>query len=123
MQTLSLEDLMIHSVLEVRTGAAALLELGSEPLYILAQHLFLLRLRVLIEGLATMARCVITYALLIRGIGLVGLCSPFNVSLLLVLVSSQQRVVTAKFCVHTTVTDLISTPSLFRIFLLSIIKR
>jgi hypothetical protein len=60
-------------VLEGRAGAAAVLELGSEPLYILAQHLLLLRLRVVVEGLATLARCVLTYVLLVQGIGLVGI--------------------------------------------------
>lgn len=50
-----------------------MLELGSEPLYILAQHLLLLRLRVVVEGLATLARCVLTYVLLVQGIGLVGI--------------------------------------------------
>jgi hypothetical protein len=58
-------------VLEDRTGVAAVLELGSEPLYILAQHLLLIKLRMIIEGVATFIRCVVTYVLLIQGIGLV----------------------------------------------------
>ncbi|XP_024402164.1 uncharacterized protein [Physcomitrium patens] len=53
-------------------GTAALLELGSEPLYILAQHLLLLRVRMIIEGVATFTRCVVTYVLLIQGIGVGG---------------------------------------------------
>ena len=58
-------------VLEDRTGVAAVLELGSEPLYILAQHLLLIKLRTIIEGLATFTRCVVTYVLIIKGIGMV----------------------------------------------------
>lgn len=53
-------------------GVAAVLELGSEPLYILAQHLLLIKLRMIIEGVATFIRCVVTYVLLIQGIGLGG---------------------------------------------------
>ncbi|CAK9202747.1 unnamed protein product [Sphagnum troendelagicum] len=53
-------------------GVAAVLELGSEPLYILAQHLLLLRIRVGIEVVATLARSLVTFILLIQGIGLGG---------------------------------------------------
>ncbi|KAG0608019.1 hypothetical protein M758_8G071700 [Ceratodon purpureus] len=53
-------------------GVAAVLELGSEPLYILAQHLLLIKLRTCIEALATFTRCVVTSVLLSRGIGLGG---------------------------------------------------
>lgn len=48
------------------------MELLSEPLYILAQCLLLLRVRVIIETLATLAKSFMTYALLLRGIGKVG---------------------------------------------------
>jgi hypothetical protein len=50
-------------------GGAAVVELLSEPLYILAQCLLLLRVRVAIETLATLAKSFVTYALLLRGIG------------------------------------------------------
>lgn len=57
-----------------------MLELGSEPLYILAQHLLLLRIRVGIEVVATLARSLVTFILLIQGIGLVNTCTHFCIS-------------------------------------------
>ncbi|KAG0591912.1 hypothetical protein KC19_1G211300 [Ceratodon purpureus] len=53
-------------------GVAAVVELCSEPMYILAQHLLLLRLRMFIEWAATTCRCLTTYILVTQGIGLGG---------------------------------------------------
>ncbi|KAG0565457.1 hypothetical protein KC19_8G191700, partial [Ceratodon purpureus] len=53
-------------------GVAAIVELCSEPMYILAQHLLLLRLRMFVEVAATTCRCVTTYILVTQGIGLGG---------------------------------------------------
>lgn len=50
-------------------GLGALLEILSEPLYILSQRLLLLKLRIVIEGLATFFWSFTTYALLVVGIG------------------------------------------------------
>ncbi|XP_074312475.1 uncharacterized protein LOC141647974 [Silene latifolia] len=51
-------------------GFACLLELLAEPLYILAQYLFCLKLRMVVESTATLARCLTTYALIARKGGL-----------------------------------------------------
>lgn len=50
-------------------GLATILELLSEPLYILCQSLSLLQVRVILEASATFLRCVLTYGLLVYGIG------------------------------------------------------
>lgn len=50
-------------------GAACFLELLSEPLYILAQNLLLLGLRVKTEAIATFVRCTTTYLMIVNGIG------------------------------------------------------
>lgn len=50
-------------------GAACFLELLAEPLYILAQNLLLLRLRVKTEAIATFVRCTTAYIMIINGIG------------------------------------------------------
>ncbi|GAB2222120.1 hypothetical protein Droror1_Dr00013321 [Drosera rotundifolia] len=48
-------------------GVACLLELLSEPFYILGQYLFLLKLRLVVETTATLSRCITTYVLIARG--------------------------------------------------------
>ena len=48
----------------VIAGLACLLELLAEPFYILAQYLFCLKLRMVVESAATLSRCVTTYALI-----------------------------------------------------------
>lgn len=53
-------------------GLSAVLELGSEPLYILAQSLLLLRFRAGMEALASLVRCLLTLALVLAGVGRVG---------------------------------------------------
>ncbi|CAM6085923.1 unnamed protein product [Calypogeia fissa] len=50
-------------------GLGALLEILSEPLYILYQRLLFLKLRIVIEGLATFLWSSTTYAFLLAGIG------------------------------------------------------
>jgi oligosaccharide translocation protein RFT1 len=42
-------------------GIAAVVELSSEPAFIVAQKLFMLRLRTITEGLAVVSRCAVTY--------------------------------------------------------------
>ncbi|GAB4858810.1 hypothetical protein Ancab_010288 [Ancistrocladus abbreviatus] len=46
-------------------GAACLLELLSEPLYILSQNLLLLKLRLIVETAATLSRCITTYIFIV----------------------------------------------------------
>lgn len=53
-------------------GLSCMAEILSEPLYILAQNMLLLQVRVKIEAFATFVRCVTTYMLVIRGIGKAG---------------------------------------------------
>lgn len=53
-------------------GISCIIEIFSEPLYILAQNMLLVQVRVKIEALATFARCVITYILVILEIGKTG---------------------------------------------------
>ncbi|KAJ7524112.1 hypothetical protein O6H91_18G078300 [Diphasiastrum complanatum] len=50
-------------------GVASIIEILSEPLYILAQKMSLVRVRVTIEASATLLRCGVTYILLVNGIG------------------------------------------------------
>ncbi|EFJ18768.1 hypothetical protein SELMODRAFT_444350 [Selaginella moellendorffii] len=50
-------------------GCAAVFEILSEPFYIIAQNLCLVRLRVVIETSASLVRCFTSYGLLVRGIG------------------------------------------------------
>ncbi|PSR93324.1 hypothetical protein CEY00_Acc27936 [Actinidia chinensis var. chinensis] len=47
-------------------GLACILELFSEPLYILSQNMLLLRLRLIAETAATLARCMTTYNLIVK---------------------------------------------------------
>ncbi|XP_057482357.1 uncharacterized protein LOC130769168 [Actinidia eriantha] len=47
-------------------GLACILELFAEPLYILSQNMLLLRLRLIAETAATLARCMTTYILIIK---------------------------------------------------------
>ncbi|GAV92844.1 Rft-1 domain-containing protein, partial [Cephalotus follicularis] len=47
-------------------GCACLLELLAEPLYILSQNLVLLKLRLVVETVATFARCVTLYMLIVN---------------------------------------------------------
>jgi len=46
-------------------GFACVLELMAEPLYILSQTLLKLQLRLIVETVATLARCVTLYSLLV----------------------------------------------------------
>ena len=50
-------------------GISCIIEILSEPLYILAQNMLLLQLRVKVEALAMFVRCLVTYILVIQGIG------------------------------------------------------
>lgn len=50
-------------------GLSCIVEIFSEPLYILAQNMLLLQVRVRIEAFATFVRCVTTYILVIYAIG------------------------------------------------------
>ncbi|GFZ15180.1 lipid transporter [Actinidia rufa] len=47
-------------------GFACILELFAEPLYILSQNMLLLRLRLIAETAATLARCMTTYNLIVK---------------------------------------------------------
>ncbi|KAG6576812.1 protein RFT1 homolog [Cucurbita moschata] len=47
-------------------GCACILELLAEPLYILSQTLLLLKLRLLVETMATFSRCMTMYILLVK---------------------------------------------------------
>ena len=47
------------------------MELLAEPLYILAQYLFCLKLRMVVESAATLSRCAMTYALIVLKTGMV----------------------------------------------------
>ncbi|GMJ00174.1 hypothetical protein like AT5G07630 [Hibiscus trionum] len=47
-------------------GCACILELLAEPLYILSQTLFLLKLRLMVETAATFSRCVTMYILIVN---------------------------------------------------------
>ncbi|EXC13931.1 Protein RFT1-like protein [Morus notabilis] len=47
-------------------GCACILELLAEPLYILSQNLLLLRLRLVVETVATLLRCVTMYIFIIK---------------------------------------------------------
>eukprot|EP00897_Mesotaenium_endlicherianum_P000624 jgi/Mesen1/10562/ME000843S10072 len=53
-------------------GAAAVVEMASEPLYILAQSLLLIRVRVAVEAAATLARCAVTYSLIVLNLAMKG---------------------------------------------------
>ncbi|MCL7045221.1 hypothetical protein MKW94_020171 [Papaver nudicaule] len=47
-------------------GFACVLELLAEPLYILSQNLLLLKLRLVVESIATLLRCTTTYILIVK---------------------------------------------------------
>ncbi|KAI3935726.1 hypothetical protein MKX01_032910 [Papaver californicum] len=47
-------------------GFACVLELLAEPLYILSQNLILLKLRLVVETIATLLRCMTTYILIVK---------------------------------------------------------
>lgn len=47
-------------------GCACLLELLAEPLYILSQNLLLLKLRLIVEAVATLSRCLTMYILIVK---------------------------------------------------------
>ncbi|PKU70013.1 hypothetical protein MA16_Dca022258 [Dendrobium catenatum] len=51
-------------------GFACILELLGEPLYILSQNLLLLKLRLMVETVATIARCMMTCTLMFRSTGM-----------------------------------------------------
>lgn len=52
-------------------GCACILELFAEPLYILSQNLLLLKLRLMVETVATLTRCVTMYILIVRQVDMV----------------------------------------------------
>ncbi|KAB1210881.1 hypothetical protein CJ030_MR6G019728 [Morella rubra] len=51
-------------------GCACILELLAEPLYILSQNLFLLKLRLIVETAATLSRCLTMYILIVNQTGM-----------------------------------------------------
>jgi len=53
------------------SGFACILELLSEPGYILSQSMVLLELRLVVETLATLLRCLTMYFLIIKQTGIV----------------------------------------------------
>lgn len=48
------------------SGCGCILELLAEPLYILSQNLALLELRLMVETVATLLRCLTMYFLIVR---------------------------------------------------------
>lgn len=62
-------------------GCACVLELLAEPLYILSQNLLLLKLRLVVETAATLARCLTMYILIVNQIYTVRLKSDHAVNL------------------------------------------
>ncbi|KAL6644258.1 hypothetical protein ACP70R_015866 [Stipagrostis hirtigluma subsp. patula] len=58
----SFEDPYVQAILI--SGFACILELLAEPLYILSQNLFLLKLRLVSEVVATLMRCITAYILI-----------------------------------------------------------
>jgi len=62
-------------------GCACVLELLAEPLYILSQNLLLLKLRLVVETAATLARCLTMYILIVNQIDTVRLKSDYAVNL------------------------------------------
>lgn len=58
-------------------GCACILELLAEPLYILSQNLLLLRLRLVVETVATLLRCVTMYIFIIKQMNMVRICVRF----------------------------------------------
>ncbi|GJP68267.1 hypothetical protein CLOP_g25001 [Closterium sp. NIES-67] len=69
-QRLPLSDPYAQAIL--LHGVAAAVELFSEPLYILSQALLLVRLRAVLDAVATVVRCVVTLLLVLGGIGRTG---------------------------------------------------
>ncbi|XVF54950.1 hypothetical protein PTKIN_Ptkin05aG0221800 [Pterospermum kingtungense] len=63
-QGLHLSDPYAQAILI--NGCACILELLAEPLYILSQTLFLLKLRLMVETAATFSRCVTMYLLIVN---------------------------------------------------------
>ncbi|XVF08476.1 hypothetical protein REPUB_Repub07fG0006600 [Reevesia pubescens] len=63
-QGLHLSDPYAQAILI--NGCACILELLAEPLYILSQTLFLLKLRLMVETAATFSRCVTMYILIVN---------------------------------------------------------
>ncbi|KAH7424558.1 hypothetical protein KP509_11G013500 [Ceratopteris richardii] len=59
-----------HAV--VILGLSCVIEILSEPPYILAQNMMLVQVRVKIEAFATFVRCLTTYFLVLNGLGKVG---------------------------------------------------
>ncbi|CAL0308328.1 unnamed protein product [Lupinus luteus] len=51
-------------------GCACILELLAEPLYILSQNLVLLKLRLMVETIATFSRCMTLYFLIVKQFGM-----------------------------------------------------
>ncbi|RDY00293.1 Protein RFT1-like protein, partial [Mucuna pruriens] len=54
----------------VINGFACILELLAEPLYILSQNLVLLKLRLMVETVATLSRCLTMYFLIVKQTGI-----------------------------------------------------
>ncbi|KAL2650675.1 hypothetical protein R1flu_018803 [Riccia fluitans] len=50
-------------------GVGVLFEIWSEPVYIISQHMNLLKLRIVVEAVATFSWSSVTYILLLKGIG------------------------------------------------------
>ncbi|XP_022771747.1 protein RFT1 homolog isoform X3 [Durio zibethinus] len=63
-QGLHLSDPYAQAILI--NGCACILELWAEPLYILSQTLFLLKLRLMVETAATFSRCLTIYILIVN---------------------------------------------------------
>ena len=73
---------MIHETSKYHmAGCACVLELLAEPLYILSQSLLLLKLRLMVETAATLARCLTMYILIVNQIDTVRLKSNYAVNL------------------------------------------
>ena len=65
-----------YSLSVVLFGVSALLELLAEPLWIAAQYFLFIRLKVISEGLAMVAKCVVTITLVVMQpqMGLISFC-------------------------------------------------
>ncbi|KAH0907769.1 hypothetical protein HID58_039596, partial [Brassica napus] len=77
-QSLSFSDTYAQAILI--HGAACVLELMAEPLYILSQTLMLLKLRLVVETVATFSRCVTLCFLIVKQTNMVTLWIIFALS-------------------------------------------
>ena len=69
-------SLYLTATFPIFAGFACSLELLAEPFYILAQYMFCLKLRMVVESAATLARCVTSYVLIVRKIDMVRCDGP-----------------------------------------------